>query len=105
MAISLILYSNNKKNSYFIISLNKESKILIQYNTQSNCSMLTKMLVSIHNSERFNKSHKDPIEDFLMGLCSEKTVYGHEIDYLFPCKTTERRRNGWPEEPENINHT
>ena len=60
------------------------------------------VIANIHNSEGFNKSHDDSIEDFLMALCNEKTGYGKEIDKIFDCKTTEKRSNGWPVKPENI---
>jgi predicted RNA-binding Zn-ribbon protein involved in translation (DUF1610 family) len=60
------------------------------------------VIANIHNSEGFNKSHDDSIEDFLMALSNEKTGYGKEIDNIFDCKTTEKRSNGWPVKPENI---
>ena len=37
-----------------------------------------------------------------MALCNEKTGYGKKIDDEFDCKTTAKRNNGWPIEPENI---
>jgi len=60
------------------------------------------VIAEIHSSEGFNKSCNDSIEDFLMALCNEKTGYGKKIDDIFDCKTTEKRKNGWPIKPENV---
>ena len=75
--------------------LNRPSKKILFNVTQD-------VISSIHNSDGFNKSVNDSIEDFLMALCNEKTGYGKKIDDDFDCKTTAKRNNGWPIEPENI---
>ena len=57
---------------------------------------------SIHESEGFPKSRDDAIEDFLMSLCNGETGYGKKIDDKFACKTTTKRKNGWPVNPEYV---
>jgi Zn-ribbon RNA-binding protein len=60
------------------------------------------VISSIHESGGFQKSRNDPIEDFLMSLCNGETGYGKKIDDKFACKTTEKRKNGWPVNPEYV---
>ena len=60
------------------------------------------VISSIHESEGFPKSLEDPIEDFLMSLCNKETGYGKQIDDRFACKTTVKRKNGWPVNPEYV---
>ena len=83
---------NEELVAYF---LNRPGKKILFNVTQD-------VISSIHNSNGFNKSSIDSIEDFLMALCNEETGYGKKIDNEFDCKTTAKRNNGWPKEPENI---